>query len=492
MDKNRQLPKDADIHLVIPPPFFIKMPHIGIAYLAAFLKSKGYKVSVSDLSLRLHNNAPDDFKRFWHIDFSNFFFLSEIAEKTLRSFEKEFNDFVEELLETDTQIIGFSVNLISIYVANYMARKIEEKDPGRLVIFGGPATFFGFGRNSIHPPFADIYAIGEGEKTLLNILKAHQEKKEISSTRGLLLVRDLERYPALPPPNIGNLDELPFPTFSEFELSEYNQGQEYKPLPLLLSRGCINSCSYCIDHIMWPKYRCRSPGHVMDEIRYHTSENKVTAFEMIDLTCSGNLRWLSELCDRIIESGIKFNWVSYAMIRKEMDLKLLQKMKRAGCHTLIYGVESGSDRVLKKMKKRFTASDAARNLRLTHESGICTNINIIVGFPGETEEDFDLTVDFIRKNGQYIDEFTSISACTLFPESEMGTDMKKYGINLEGDADPMLFSDTNGLNREDRAERVKQLIEIINDLGLKKAIINRPSMNPVVKEILARQKDAAA
>lgn len=493
MGKNIQMSKDADILLVIPPPFFIKMPHIGIAYLATFLKRKGFRVCVSDLSLKLHNNAPEEFKRFWHVDFTNFCFMSEIAEKILKGFEKEINDFVDEILKTNTGIIGLSVNIISIHVANYIARRIEEKDPGRLVIFGGPGTFFRYGRNSIHPPFADIYVIGEGERTLLNIVQAHYNKKEIFNTAGLLLVKDLARYPALPSANIGNLDGLPFPTFSEFDLSEYNQGLEYKPLPLLLSRGCIQNCAYCIDHIMWPKYRCRSAQHVMDEISYHANENKAKAFELIDLTCSGNLKRLSELCDRIIDSGIKFDWVSYAMVRKEMDLRLLQKMKRAGCHTLIYGVESGSDRVLKKMKKRYTVRDAARTLRLTHEAGICANINIIVGFPGETEDDFNLTVDFIRQNKSYIDEVTNVSGCTLFPESEMGINKKKYGIHLEEGADNVLFSDANGLNHEGRSGRARRMLEIINDLGLKESIINinRPSINPKVKEILAREKDIA-
>jgi len=459
MKRVRETTSDPEILLVIPPPFFIKMPHVGIAYLSTFLKSKGFGVLVSDLSLKLHNKAPEEFKRFWSVDFTNSFFLSEISEKIIRGFERELNDFVDEFLNTDIKVIGFSVNIISIYIANYIARRIKGRDPERLIIFGGPGTFFEYGRMSLQPSFADIYVIGEGEVTLLNILRARRDNRGISSTLGLLLVKDLSRYEALPPPNIRNLDDLPFPTFSEFDLPEYNQGQEYKPMPLLLSRGCIRACAYCIDHIMWPKYRYRSADHVMNEISYHTTDNKAKSFELIDLTCSGNLKWLSGLCDRIINSGIKFDWVSYAMVRKEMDFELLLKMRRAGCNTLIYGVESGSDRVLKKMKKRYTAADAARLLRMTHDAGICTNMNIIVGFPGETEEDFDLTTEFIQQNRGCIDEITNVSGCTLFPESEMGVHKKKYGIRLEQGVDPVLFSDTSGLNQEGRGERVRRMTE---------------------------------
>jgi len=476
--------KDSDILLVIAPPFLTKMPNIGVGYLDSYLTHKGFKVSISDLSLKLYNSATDELKRFWSIDCVNTFFQSEIADMVFKNFRKEINKFVKEFLATDTRAIGFSVNMISIYSANAIAKLIKVNDPKRLVIFGGPGTFYNHPRDQIKPSFVDIYVIGEGEFTLFNILDAYFNNREISDAPGILLAKDLGKRQPMPSPNIPNLDELPYPTFSGFDLKEYNQGNDYKPLPLLLSRGCIRRCTYCIDYHMWPKYRFRTVGHIMDEIKYHVTNNNAKAFEAIDLTCNGNLRQLSELCDLIIESGLEFTWVSYAIIRKNMDFKLLEKMKKANCDTLIYGVENGSDRILKLMGKGYTAQEASEVIKNTHKAGIRTNINIIVGFPGETEEDFKQTIEFIRQNKDYINEVTNISGCTLFPTADIGRYKEKYGVCWEEGTEPMFFHDSNGLGREGRNERVARLVEIVNNLKLSKSIVNKPSLNPEVKEIM--------
>jgi len=480
-DKN--IIRNSDILLVVTPPFFVKMPNLGVAYLASFLKHRGFNVSLYDLSLKLYNSPKQDMRRFWSVDCINSFFQSEIADTVFKNFENEINQFVKDVLATNTKVIGFSVNMISLYLANRIARLIKAGDPRRFIIFGGPGTFCNHPRDRVRPTFADVYVIGEGEETLFHVLDAYYSNRRISNAPGILLGKDLgKRQPALPP-NIKNLDEITFPTFSEFILEEYNPGEDYKPLPVLLSRGCIKRCAYCIDYLMWPGFRFRSAGHIMDEIKYHVLNNHAKAFEIIDLTCNGNLKQLSELCDLIIDSSFQFNWVSYAIIRNDMDLKLLQKMKRAGCHTLIYGVENGSDRILKLMGKGYTAKEASQVIQDTHKAGICTNINIIVGFPGETEEDFNQTIKFVFQNKDYITEVTNISGCTLFPAADIGHNKEKYGVCWEPDMDPMLFSDANGLNREGRTKRVQRLVEIVNKLKVTKSIVNTPTLNPEVKEL---------
>jgi anaerobic magnesium-protoporphyrin IX monomethyl ester cyclase len=477
--------KEPDVHLVVTPPFFTKMPNIGVGYLASFLSHKGFEVSVTDLSVKLYNSASPEMKRFWSIDCVNNFFQSQIAENIFKNFRKDLMRFVEEFLASNVKVIGFSVNMISIYTANAIARLIKMRDPQRFIIFGGPGTFYSHPRDQIRPSFADVYVVGEGEFTLFNILDAYFSNREIpSDVPGILLVKDLGKKQPLQSPNIPDLDQLPYPTFFGFDLKEYNQPEEYKPVPILFSRGCIRRCAYCIDYYMWPKYRSRSPRCIMDEIEYHVKNNNARAFEVIDLTCNGNLRQLSELCDLIIASGLEFTWVSYAIIRKDMSLELLQKIKKANCDTLIYGVENGSDRVLKLMGKSYTAEEASEVIKNTHKAGIRTNINIIVGFPGETEEDFKQTIKFVYQNRNYINEVTNISGCTLFPTADIGLHKEKYGLCWEEGTEPMFFHDINGLGREGRNERVTRLVEIVNKLNLSKSIVNRPSLNPEVKEIM--------
>ena len=488
MIDGRKIKPKADVSLVITPPFFVKMPHVGVAYLASFLKQKGYTVRVEDLSLILYQKAPQELKSFWNIDCCNSYFQSEIADKIFQGFESELSVFVESVLSSQAKVIGFSVNIISIYLANRLAKMIKERDPQRLIIFGGAGTYFNHPRDLVKPSFADVYVLGEGEFSLLSIIEDYSLQRKIKPAPGILLNKDLGRFDPGPSSMIPDLDILPFPTYAEFAIDEYNPGDNYKPLPLLLSRGCVNKCSYCIDCIMWPKYRFRSPGQIMEEIEYHVLKNKTKAFELNDLTCNGNLTQLRELCDLIIASKLEFNWVSYAIIRKDMDEVILSKMKKAGCHTIIYGVENGSDRILALMGKRYTAQEASEVIRRTHQAGICTNINIIAGFPGETDEDFSLTVKFIQDNKDYIDEITNVSGCTLFPAADLGRNKEKYGVIWQQGTDPMLFSDSNGTGRQERNVRVSRLVELINELGLTKAIVNKPELNPKVKEIIENEK----
>ncbi len=471
-----------DVLLVVAPPVFTRMPPLGAAYLVTYLKQHGRSVELLDLSTLLFNQSADPLTNLWNPESSNFLFQSEIADRIYNGFKAELDGFVEWVLNADIHVIAFSVNQVSIYLANKLAENIKARDKGRIIIFGGPATYFKTPRELITPGFVDYFVIGEGESVFLSLLTRLKKGGTIGFEPGILPGKDVGIRVAIPSKPVANLDLLPFPTYEEFDLPAYNKGFDYKPLPLLLSRGCINMCSYCIDHIMWPKYRVRSAGHAFREIEYHCRVNKVRAFEWNDLLCNGNLGVLESLCDLIIASGLQFSWVSYAVIRPDMTERLFVKMKKAGCHTLIYGMEHVSPGVLERMNKRYSPAQVHEVLRKTHGSGICTNVNVIVGFPGETEADLKMLTEFLTQNKAYISEVTNISGFVLFPDSFIGHNGARYGINWDRASDPMLFKDAQGLDRHRRIERVAYFSRMIEDMGLRSNIINRPKLNPLVKE----------
>jgi len=128
-----------------------------------------------------------------------------------------------------------------------------------------------------------------------------------------------------------------------------------------------------------------------------------------------NLIELSKLCDLIIDDGFKIRWSGFAVIDKGMDLALLEKMKQAGCFGLNFGIESGSQNVIDKMRKGFRIKDAEQNIRDAFGIGVEVVANFIIGFPGESEEDFRQTLDFISRNLQYISYIGSMSVCWIQP-----------------------------------------------------------------------------
>ena len=471
-----------DVALIITPPVFTRMPMVGLAYLATYLKQQGCSVALLDLSVLLFNQGSDELRKLWSPECTNACFVTEIAEKIYSAYDAQLRVFVDQVVASDVRVVAFSVNQVSIFLANRLAEDIKRRDRNRTIVFGGPGTYFKHPRELTTPGFVDYYVIGEGEEVLLSLVRRLKKGVPVGRERGLLLRKDFGVVMPEPAPLVEDLNRLPFPTYEEFDLAAYNDGSDYKPLPLLLSRGCIKKCSYCIDHIMWPKYRVRSARHAFNEIEYHCRVNKTKAFELNDLLCNGNLRELEALCDLIIAAGLKFDWVSYGVIRADMTPRLCVKMKQAGCHTIIYGMEHSSLRILKGMNKGYTSAEAEKVIRMTHAAGICTNVNVIVAFPGETMADLDEVAVFLKRNRDHISEVTNISGFTLFPASTIGQHQWRYGISLKENTDPMLFKDANGLDRQGRMDRVAYFSKIVDDLGLRQNIINRPKLNPEVKE----------
>jgi anaerobic magnesium-protoporphyrin IX monomethyl ester cyclase len=107
---------------------------------------------------------------------------------------------------------------------------------------------------------------------------------------------------------------------------------------------------------------------------------------------------------------------------------LLKKMKKAGCTYLVYGVESGSDEVLSMMNKRINRRLIVKTLRRTHSAGIKANINMIIGFPTETEHNFRESLDLIKKNKKYINFIYAGGGCTIPENADVGRHPEKYGV----------------------------------------------------------------
>ena len=170
------------------------------------------------------------------------------------------------------------------------------------------------------------------------------------------------------------------------------------------------------------------------------------------------------------------------MVRKEMSSELLKKMHRSGCIWLCYGLESGCDRTLKRMNKFYNAGDAERTVKLTHEAGICCAINIIVGFPGESEADFNETLSFIKRNRESIDEVTNVSSFVIMPPSRIGLHLSDYHIKLPLNKDLNHYIDENGLDFMGRIKRVRKTLFLISSLGIRHVIVNQSGLERATKK----------
>jgi radical SAM superfamily enzyme YgiQ (UPF0313 family) len=454
------------------PPWQPKRPPLGLAYIVEYLKAGGFVVKVFDFNLELYRSADEKERIFWEIYNINFMTISEIANKMFSVFKDDIDAFVERILSFDTKFIGFSVNIASIGLAGKIATQIKKKNRDKVIIFGGTACFWENDRQCIFPEdiaAVDVIVAGEGEEVLAEMLD--RKPLNYEGIEGVLYKKEDFFRPAKPH-FTDNLDKLPFPKYLEFDLDAYMERQ----ISIVISRGCIGRCAFCIDHLMCGAYRYRSADKVFEEIKYHLTVNKINDFGFNDLICNGNLKQLEEICDLVIDNGFKIIWGSYAMIRKGMDESLLDKMHQAGCVFLCYGLESGCNRTLKRMNKFYSAEDAQALIRATHNARIQTAVNIILGFPGETEEDFNQTLSFIKDNKDYLHQVTNISGFVIMPPSRLGSNLAAYGVKvpLSGALDS--YIDENGLEIIGRVNRIRKTIFHVFRLGIQDIIINQPNL----------------
>lgn len=464
MIKGCQTGLKADILLIQSPPWDVQMPPLGIAYLSSYAKSKGFKPLVLDANIYLYNKANFEGKKWWHQNFYDQWIQEELFIAIKDFYRLEFDRLIDIILSVETEFIGFSVNFASRLFTIELAKRIKERDKSKIIILGGFGCITEHMRSLFPKEVFDIFVIKEGEEVLCEILDFHKKQKAFDQIPGIIINKNgvLSDYVCRQP--IKDLDAVPFPTFEEFYLSLYHNNS----LPLLMSRGCIGKCTFCNDHEMSAPFRFRSAQHVVNEIKSHIQNYRISDFSFKDLLCNGNPKELDLFCDMIIESGLIISWESQAIPKKDLTLDLLLKMKKSGCRTLIYGVESYSDKVLNRMGKFFTKEDVAKVLADTRRAGIRSLVNIIVGFPGETEQDFIDTCNFLKTQRRNIYSIGAVSSCLINNDTALERYPERFGLNLPHDANLRSggWTDNSGNTMQLRTKRLKIISTLIKKLDL--------------------------
>jgi radical SAM superfamily enzyme YgiQ (UPF0313 family) len=232
-------------------------------------------------------------------------------------------------------------------------------------------------------PF-DLCVVGEPESTIVEAV----ESKKIENIAGTAFHKK-RLILNKPRPLISDLDTLPFPTntFSEGYAKFYPIGNLPKAKFgfILGSRGCPFSCTYCSPTLRvsyGKKMRYRSIENVLDEIASMVSGG-VNAIFFVDDLFTFNKKWVMDLCDGIIERGIRIPWLVQTRVDL-VDKKMLEKMREAGCSTFCVGIESGCDRILNITNKKMTRDTIISSFKMLKEFGFLISAYFIIGNPTET------------------------------------------------------------------------------------------------------------
>lgn len=460
--------KNLDLALVMCPGWGAVQPPVGISYLKGFLKGSGINVKCFDFSLDLYKGFPE--KKYWDLNYPEYFIDYRLFETNILPFLDNFiKKWANEILTLHPKVVGFSLFMSSANVSLLLAEELKKNEPTLIVVGGGPEVtrlkrtfvdgiggFASINELIIKSNIFDILVEGEGENSLAEILSFINESCDFHSAKGIIYSKNGKIIVNPARELLNDLDMLPPADYSDFELEDYMR----RSLPLVTSRGCINRCTFCADSPLWKTYRLRSAENVFKEIKYLIKEYKRKEFEIMDSTFNGDMHRVDKLCDLIIDAKLNIQWSAKVTLRKGMSYELLRKMKKAGCNSLSYGVESGSPSVLKEMRKNIDIEESKRIIKDTQRAGIQPCCFFLIGYPTETEADFQLTLDFIKENAEFIHRFDQITGCHIEEDSYLGLNLNKYGIIFKEDGWHSQYSTPQ--IRKERLRRFREFARMLH------------------------------
>jgi len=304
---------------------------------------------------------------------------------------KKLTDIVRQ---TKPTVVGISYLTPLRSAVERVASLIKETNPDIKVVVGSCHPTF-CPEEVMQNPDVDFVIRGEGEIPLLHLVKELKKASPKLETVPGIYYRDRDgQVHSNPGVNLlANLDELPFLARDLVLNCNYDI---YRVHCLSTARGCPYTCSFCADNRLWDgKVRRRSVDSVIKELRFLEDTYKVNFVDFDDGTFTFDRKYLQTFCNTMINETLSIKWRCTARY-DNLDEYLLQLMKRANCSGLYFGLESGSDRVLKAINKKTTVEQIIRVSEMVYESGIPSVTSVLLGLPEEGKEDMEGTLKLME------------------------------------------------------------------------------------------------
>lgn len=389
-------PRFLDLESVSMPP----SPPLGLAFIAGALKNAGHEVVVVDaIGDKPVQYLPLPFKLDVGVNYklpagnvlvSNGLSLEEIANR----------------VPSDTSVIGISCMFTNNWpVDKAVIDYIGERFPKAVVIAGGESI-------TSLPDYwieqtreLDICVMGEGEETIVDLVHAIESGRPWNDVAGIVYRTAEGTAKTTRRTRVKQVEEIPAPAWEFFPLDNYEKFKlswgvtERKSLPLMATRGCPYSCTFCSSPLMWgTRYYMRSPQHVADEMEQLINNYGVTNFDFYDLTAIIKRDWIIEFSKEIMKRKLDVTWQIPAGTRSEaIDAEVAFHLYNSGCRNITYAPESGSPRLLHLIKKKVKLDNMLKSMRYSRNENMHVFINIIVALPDETHWDMWQTIWFLIK-----------------------------------------------------------------------------------------------
>lgn len=422
----------------LPFSTYAFIPPIGMSIVTAFLKKHGIKVEQDDLLIKVYRKniqllLPfcDEEKRRKFLEKGQEDTLEKCAEEILKMTKVKGFDVVGfSLFEPDNPTTG----IIALVIAKILKEKFEPT-----IVIGG--RFWGYVKKVLlqskfvdygilHSPFN-----APAELNFLKFCEMYEKNENLEkSVPGLEYLQDDKIITN--PTNYKQEEIIHFtrPDFDGLPIELYKYGVKVKvdgseysgdvlALPYFFVKGCPFKCAFCCNSIL-PGPIFNSPEKIKEDLEYLKRRYKTRYFFFLNTEINSNYKYTKEITDILKNLEIKFSDCACFV---PMDKKLLVSLKKAGAARLMFGLESGSERVLRFLGKNFTIQQAEKVLKEAWEVGIWPELSLICGFPYERMIDIKKTIRFLEKNRKYI---KSAYINKFFLDGKIRAYPKRYGIRI--------------------------------------------------------------
>jgi len=332
-----------------------------------------------------------------------------------------YSDVERIIREYDPDVVGITSTTSMMPDAYEVAKIAKMHNENVKVIMGGPHVTFVPKRTFEECPYIDFIIRGEGELTFKELIDALEKGKDASKILGLSINLGGKVRDNPPRPLIKDIDTIPIPSYDLLPMEKYRvDGVRFGTI--MTSRGCPFNCVFCSSSLQFGRrWRGHSDSRVIEELRILHDDYKIREIEFLDDTFTLNRSRAIRIAERIREEGLDISWSASSRVDLFTD-EVAQAMKSGGCHTVYFGIESGSQRILDFIGKRITPEQSIAAVRKAKKHGLKALGSFIIGFPDETREEVEKTIKFSRRVGV---EYAQFTIATPYP----GTRLWYYALS---------------------------------------------------------------
>ncbi len=321
----------------------------------------------------------------------------------------------ERIRESSPDLVGLTAMTFTLLDVVKTARLVKEIDSALPVAVGGVHAFF-YPEETVNLPGIDYVLSGEGEESFALLLDRLEAKGDLHTVPGLTYREGGEIRSIPSPPLCADLDSLPFPDRRLTPYGKYSSvmARRQPITTMFTSRGCPFRCSFCSRPHLGKQFRYRSAKNVVDEMEECVGLG-IREFLIYDDTFTVNRDRAIAVGEEIIHRQLEIGWDIRARVDC-VDREMLKILKKAGCERIHYGVEAGTEKILKVLNKGITLEQAGETIALTRKIGIETLAYFMIGSPTETRADILQTIRFALELNP---DFTHITILCPFPGTEI-------------------------------------------------------------------------